>query len=75
MADMRICLYDRLLQQPNGGSKSGEDDQEALEYLQAFANIQEQAKFKSSNTELESLGDTKFENSEEDNAKVEVHNE
>jgi hypothetical protein len=45
--------------------------------LQAFANIQEeQAKSESGDAELESLGDTEeFENSDEDSAEVEVHDE
>jgi hypothetical protein len=45
--------------------------------LQAFANVQEeQAKSESGNAELESLGDTEeFENSNEDNAEVEAHDE
>jgi len=62
---------------PKEDQKSGEDDQEALEYLQVFANIQEeQAKSESGDTELERLGDTEeFENSNEGNAEVEVHDE
>lgn len=62
---------------PTEDQKSGKDDQEALEYLQAFANIQEeQAKSESGDAELESLGDTEeFENSDEDNAEVQVHDE
>jgi hypothetical protein len=45
--------------------------------LQAFANIQEeQAKSERGDAELESLGDTEeFENSDEDNAEFEVHDE